>query len=323
MRMGLALRRADAARLFFCEDQLAGGRQSRMQVECRTGDQNVQSKPQHADRLAFTHFADGREAHVGCVHDRHAAAALDFDGLVRADEGGCVFIETDAYGKRVVGQRGDQTAQAVTVTEVLVNDETIGESQPRREPHAAGDHRGALVAERDHVLAQNARARAGPADGDAVGIARANEFRHRRAAEQSREPQLVAAREEYAGRFLDPPQPPGLLAVSARVKIHYGYLGGAQVPEELFVARPGLVHAARGGNHDDIGVCAAGDSYETLQDVAIVFLILGAADGHDPTASLTRGNFTWHSAERSLERCGLQKYRDRLPRHSGRALDPE
>src|ERR1700674_4267232 len=194
--------------------------------------------------MAFTHIANGRIADVGRVHDRYAATTLDFDGFVRAYEGGCVFIETDAYGKRVVSQRGDQTAQAVTLTEVLVNDETIGESHPRREPHAARDHCGTLVAKRDHVLAQYTGAGAGSADGDAVGIAHANEFRHRRAAEQSREPQLVAAREEYAGCFLDPPQSPGLLAVAARVKIHDGDLGGAQVFEEHFVARSGLVHAA-------------------------------------------------------------------------------
>ena len=42
---GALLRRADAALLFFGLNQPAGSRQSRMQVECRTGHQNVQPQP--------------------------------------------------------------------------------------------------------------------------------------------------------------------------------------------------------------------------------------------------------------------------------------
>ena len=204
-----------------------------MQVECRTGDQNVQPQPEHADRLALIYVADGRIADVGRIHDGHAAAALDLDGLVRADERGRVFIETDADGKRVVGQGGDQTAQPVALAEMLVDDEAIGESQARRQPHAARDHRGAFIAERDHVLAQDAGAGAGAAHRHSVGVAHANEFRHRRAAEQRGEPQLIAAGEEDAGRLLEPPQSAGLLAVAAGVEIHDGDFGGAQLLEEV------------------------------------------------------------------------------------------
>ena len=54
------------------------------------------------------------------------------------------------------------------------------------------------------------------------------------------------------------------------------------------------VHAAGGGNHDNIGARAARNPQEAFQDAAVIFLILGAADRYDPTASLTRGNFTGH-----------------------------
>ena len=43
--------------------------------------------------------------------------------------------------------------------------------QAGRQPHTARDHRGALVAEGDHVLGEDARARAGAADGDAMSVA--------------------------------------------------------------------------------------------------------------------------------------------------------
>ena len=184
--------------------------------------------------------------------------------------------------------------EAITLTEVLIDDEAIGQAQAGRQPYAARDDRGALIAECDHVLAQDARTCTGSADGDPVSVAHANEFCHRRAAEQGREPQLVAAGKKYPGRFLEAAQPSRLLAVAAGVEVHDRDLPGAQIPEELFVARTGLVHAARGGNDDDIGVVAAGDCNEALEDVAIVFLILGAADRHNPTACFAVGNFARH-----------------------------
>jgi hypothetical protein len=54
------------------------------------------------------------------------------------------------------------------------------------------------------------------------------------------------------------------------------------------------MHAARGGYHDDIGVRASRDGYEALQDVAIVFFILGTADWNYPTPTLIVGNFAGH-----------------------------
>src|SRR5258708_37627376 len=125
-----------------------------MQVECRTGDENVQPEPEHADRLAFADLADRRMGDLGRIDDGHSAAALDLDGLVRPDEGGGVLVEADADGKRVVGQRRDQTAEAITLPEVLIDDEAVREAEARREAYAARNDGRTLVAERNHVLAQ-------------------------------------------------------------------------------------------------------------------------------------------------------------------------
>ena len=116
----------------------AGCGESRVQVECRTGDQNVQPQPEHAHRLALTDFADRR---IAALRTRPrtvtAAAAFHLDGLVRADKRGGVFVQADADGERVVGEGGDQPSQAIALTEVLVDDESISESQTRRQPYAA------------------------------------------------------------------------------------------------------------------------------------------------------------------------------------------
>src|SRR5208337_1255520 len=86
----------------------------------------------------------------------------------------------------------------------------------------------------------------------------------------------------------------GLLAVASRVEVHHRDARRADGAEQLLIARPGLVHAARGRDHDDVGVPATGDAHEALEDVAIVLLVLGAADRNDPAARLAVGNFARH-----------------------------
>src|SRR6266404_3023775 len=124
----------------------------------------------------------------------------------------------------------------------------------------------------------------------------ANELGDWRAAEQRREPQLVPAGKEDSGRRLEPPQAAGFLAVAARIEIHHRHPRGAQVREEFLVPGPRLVHPTGCGDDDDIRVGAARDAYEAFQNMAVVLLVFGAADRHDPAATLARGNFTWHSA---------------------------
>ncbi len=239
---------------------------------------------QQADRLAFAHGIHRRERDIARVDDHHAAAALDLDGLVGADESRRVLVEADADRERVVRQRREQAAEPVALAEVLVDDEAVGEAEARREAHAARDHRRTLVAERDHVLAQDAGARAGAADGHAVSIAQANELRDGRAAEQRRDAQLVAAGEEDSGRCFESLEPAGFVAVAPGVEVHRRDTSGTDVTEQLFVARPGLGQAAGGGNHDDVGVAVARDTHEPLEDVAVVLFVLGAADRDDPAA---------------------------------------
>ena len=211
-----------------------------------------------------------------------------------ADERGGVLVEADADGKGIEGERIDEAAEAVALAKVLIDDESIGEPEARREAHAAGDHRRTLVAERNHVFAQDAGAGAGAADGDAMRVAHPDQLRHGRAAQQRGQPQLVAAREKNTGGRLEPLQTARFLAVPPRVEIHHGDVGCAQVLEDLFVARPGLVQAAGRGNDHDVGVLAAGEAQKAFQDGPVVFLVLGTPDGNDPAASLAGGNFTRH-----------------------------
>src|SRR5580658_5093455 len=106
-------------------------RDMRVQVEGGAGGEYVQPQSQHAHRLAVIDAVDGGVADLGAVDDRDPPAAFDFDRLVRTDERRGVLVETDADRERVVGQRGEQSADAVALPEMLVDDEAIGEPQTR------------------------------------------------------------------------------------------------------------------------------------------------------------------------------------------------
>jgi hypothetical protein len=49
---------------------------------------------------------------------------------------GSIFVEADPDGKEVEGERIDEPAQAIALAEVLVDDESVGKTQPRREAPA-------------------------------------------------------------------------------------------------------------------------------------------------------------------------------------------
>ena len=191
----------------------------------------MQLEPQHADRLALDHVRGRGKTHIGRVHDGDAAAALDLDVLIGSDEGGRVFIESNADGEGVVCQGGNQPSHPVSLAEMLVDDETVGQPQTRRQPHTAGNDRGAFIAKGDHMLAQDAGPGAGAPHRHAVGVTHANQFCHRCAAEQRGEAQLIAAGKEDAAGLFDPRQAPGFLAIPAGVEIHHRDPGRSETLE--------------------------------------------------------------------------------------------
>jgi hypothetical protein len=59
------------------------------------------------------------------------AAAFDFQGVVRADESRGVFVEANAHRKRIEGKRRGQAAEAITLAEMLVDDEAVWSGRAR------------------------------------------------------------------------------------------------------------------------------------------------------------------------------------------------
>ena len=112
-------------------DQPARRCVARGQVEARARRQHVQLQPQHADGLPVADGVDGRIAGLGGIDDGGAAAALHFDAVVGRDEGRGVLVKADADREWVVGERGQQAAEAIALAEMLVDDEAVGRARAR------------------------------------------------------------------------------------------------------------------------------------------------------------------------------------------------
>jgi len=281
----------------------------------------VQAQAQHAHRLALGHLAHRGETDVRAIDDGHAAAPLHFDRLIRSDERPRVLIEADADREGVVGQRREQAPEPVALAEMLVDDETVGEPEPRRQAHAAGNDRGTVIPEGDHVFAQDAGTGTGAADRDALRVALADEPGDGCASQERGQAQLVAAGEKDAARLFEPAQAPAFLAVAAGIEIHDRDALGAELPEQLFVACSRLVHAAGRRNHDDVRPLPARGLHEAFENVPVILLVLGTADRDDPAACGAFRNPAGHCAAPAA-RFKFRRCRAARRRHPGRALRP-
>jgi hypothetical protein len=183
--------------------------------------------------------------------------------------------------------------EAVALAEVLVDDEAVGQPEPGREADAAAARRAALVAECDHVLAQDRGAGAGAGHRNAARVAAADEARHGGAADHGGDAQLVAAGEEQAAGLLDALQAVALLAIATGVEVDGRDPAGAEFAEDALVTRPGIGQPAGGGDHHDVGLVAAAQFDEAAQDARVVLLFLRPADRNDPAALIAVGHFAW------------------------------
>ena len=123
------------------------------------------------------------------------------------DERGRVLVQADAHGEGVVGQRGQEPAEAIALAEVLVDHDAVGQTEARDQRDGAGVGRVTLGAVGDHVLAEDGGAGAGAAHRDAAGVRTADGLGDRCPAQDRRETELVSARHEDAVRRLDVVEP--------------------------------------------------------------------------------------------------------------------
>ena len=237
---------------------------------------------QKAHRPAFRHVVHGGKLHFGRIDHGDGARTLDVHDVVRLDEGRRVLVEADADRERVIGERGQQPAQTVTLPEMLVDDEPIGDPETGREPHRAGHGGASLVAERDHMLAQEGGTGAGSCHRNAGRVQLPDSLRDRRATDQGREPELVAPGEENSGRILESLEPARFLGVAPRIEIQRDHTAGAHLAEKAFVSRPRLAHQAGGRDDRDVRRGAARQFDEAPQDLRGILFVLCASDRHDP-----------------------------------------
>ena len=259
-------------------------RLSRDGVEASARDQDVQLDADQADGLTAARLVHGRITQIRRVDDRDATAADDFELVVRAYEGGRIFVEADTDRKRVVRERREQATEAVALPEMLIDDELVGQAQPRRHRHHIRVRRTALDAARDHVFGHERSAGRRAGHVHAVGIAAPDQLRDVGAAERRRQAQLIAARHEHAIRLVDIVEFAARLAVLARLeRQHLGMLD-AELAKQLFVVAAGILELARGRNDADTRILAAAELDEAVENFRVVQLFFGAADRDDVAA---------------------------------------
>src|SRR5690606_6779936 len=190
-------------------------------------------------------------------------------------------------------QRRDQAAEADALAEVLVDDEAVGQAQARRQPHAARARRRPFLAERDHVVAEDARPGAGAAHVHAARGALADQLGGRGAADDGGVAQLFAAGEQHAGGGLALAQVVVALAVRAGGDAERARAPGLEPVEQFLVALAGIRQLAGGGVDGDVGVTPAAQLHEALEDATPHLLVLGPADRDDPATFFALGDPAW------------------------------
>ena len=128
--------------------------------------------------------------------------------VVGVDERGGVLVEAEADGERVVGERGEQAAEPVALAEVLIDDDAVGEPEARARASTM-PARGVGPSSPKAIMCSDRIA--APAEVPPTATPRALRRRIALAtggsAEDRRQPELVAAGEEDAGRRVERLQP--------------------------------------------------------------------------------------------------------------------
>src|SRR6185436_4361597 len=218
----------------------ARGRLAGFQVKAAPLNQDVEFDPQHADRIVGLGHVHGGKLDAGRIHDRDGTASDYLDHVVRSDERRGVLVEPQPDREGIVGEGGQQTAQPVALPEVLVNDDTIGETEAWRERDNAGPRERPLIAEGDHVLRQERRTRRGTSNRHPRGVEPPDGLRDWGAAQMGGKPKLIAPGEKDTGRMFQPLEQSVVISVAALLERQRFGLVSAQLIEDCLVSLSGI-----------------------------------------------------------------------------------
>ncbi len=253
-------------------------------MQDHAGDQHRPPRP-HLERVRLRPRA---------VDHRHRPLAEHLEHAVGRDHRGGVLVDADAELAGGLGHQQQQTAQPVSLGEVLVD------HRPGQQPEPGGHVGQALLghlpgtAEGHHVGAERAGARRGAADDGAAPVGGEQGRAEPGPGHHHRQPELVAAGHEHPGRAGDLLGGGGRLGLLAGAWPQRAHLGRAQLDEDPLVQAGQLVaERGRGGEHDDAGAVAAGEPHEVAQDRPVAELVLRATDGHED-AGAARGGIGGH-----------------------------
>ena len=167
----------------------------------RPGPRTLQRGAHHREHLAHLSLVvvGGR---VPAIDDGHHVAAQHLQHPLPVDEHGSVLIQSDAQQPRVGGEGRQQPAHPSPLTEVLIDDDVLQQTEPGDQldhPLAGGRITGVAgqTGPPGHEMRRDDRgAGAGAGHHHSLGIALPDTFHHQRPCQQRHQPGLVAAGDE-------------------------------------------------------------------------------------------------------------------------------
>ena len=167
---------------------------------------------QSGRRIAF-YFVDVGVLNFRAIDDRDRAASDDLQLLVCFQHDRRVFVDADTDQKWVHRDSGKQSSDAMTLSEVLIDDEFSRETKAGREHHEFATRGVSFAALSDHVIADHARAGGRASDDGAVAMRAADRACEFGAAEHRDDAALISAGEKDAGHLFDERELRGIFAI--------------------------------------------------------------------------------------------------------------
>src|SRR6476469_3405829 len=212
----------------------------------------------------------------------------------RSEDGCRVFVDSYAKQARTAGNQGQKAPSAIALAEVLVDHRLINQAKATDHLGHALAGRWTAGAEGDHVRTEDRSPGAGAGNGGATAPGSFDLLLNCRSAQPRREPELVAAGDEDAGRLLEDRGPLGLIGMVAIM--HEGDVGGAgaEFEKDSLVSLTCGFDRRRGRNDHDPSFGHPRERHEGGKYCALAEFVLGSANCHD-RAGLPVGSVIPHA----------------------------
>jgi len=258
-------------------------------VEAAALGKYVYGQTKQSRRRFAPYLVNVRVLNFRSIDDGDGAASDHLKLSVGFQDNCSVFVDADTDEKWVHRDGGEEPADAMALSEVLVDDEFSRETKTWREHDELSAGCVSFAALCDHVIAQDACSCGSACNDDAVAMGAADRASEFGAAEHRDDAPLIAAGEEDAGDVFDQGEFFRVFAIGPGRDAYDVYLC-AKLAKDRFVGIRHLERDARSGwKNRDLGVFGAACVFDHVaKDGANSNFVFGSADRDEGTAMRVR-----------------------------------